>query len=203
MPTHPVSLIEHLFECSCVGRTFPTAGCRRRVRLCGTTIIGTSRTRSIFAAVEPRNSRLGALSLLDPTMIRSPSRQSSLLTASSTVEPSTTVDVTGMSSGRASFAVSSVCWAWASARSRTASPSPRSDPNVGSRATSDASRNGVPAALLNRTAVRSNRSAPCRSPIAHVTSRTRSTSESRVPRGATATGTGDECSSSLTTEPSE
>ena len=39
----------------------------------GTTNIGTSSTRSIFAAVEPRNRRLGAPSRLDPTMIRSPS----------------------------------------------------------------------------------------------------------------------------------
>jgi len=63
---------------------------------------------SIFAAVDPRNSRLGALSLLDPTMIKSPSRQSSLLTASSTVAPSTIVDVTGIASGRAPFAASRV-----------------------------------------------------------------------------------------------
>ncbi len=46
---------------------------------------------------------MGALSLLDPTMIRSPSRQSSLLTASSTVGPSTMVDVTGMRFGQGLF----------------------------------------------------------------------------------------------------
>ena len=83
--------------------------------------------------------------------------------------------------GQGLFGDSKVSKACASARSRAASSSPRSEPYIGSRATRDTSRSGVPAALLARTAVSSNRSAPCRSPIAHVTSRTRPIFDSRVP----------------------